>query len=125
MLRLIAAVLVIGPALSCTSSASPSRPSQVLTAVPTEHSLSGWVLSGMTGLSNARIEILDGPDTGTAPERQEDFYVFRTLHEGLVTVRASQPGYVSETATIAVHRLTAFNFSLANEATFDLSPPAR
>jgi hypothetical protein len=113
MLSAILGLSVLGAA--CSDSNLPTAPPQPPVVFPTPTPLPSGMLTGTVtddtrhGVYGARIQVLDGPDAGRfaiANSGQGDgepvWYTLTGLHPGIVTVRASKEGFLSDTRTVTI-----------------------
>ena len=111
----------------CDNAQSPSQPTAALPVPPLEFRLSGSVRdTAATPLAAARVEVIAGPNAGTATTTDErGRFRMPDSFTGVITVRASKDGYASETTIIpsarVLERLPAGEAPNWN-MTFDLAP---
>lgn len=121
-------LLVVLFTVGCDNAQLPAQPTAPL-PVPSlpEFRLSGSVQdTASRPLSAARVEVIAGPNAGTAATTDErGRFRMPESFTGVITVRASKDGYAPETSTIpsprALERLPAGGASNW-DMTFDLAP---
>jgi hypothetical protein len=144
-LGIIAATLAV-TAVDCTKSTAPTAPSMVSTPAPTMFNLHGTVSDSISRpVSNARVELVDGPQAGqvatTDMDGQFAFAPF-TASATTVTLRVTRDGYAPFTVTAVGNQINSFldhltlqplthvdptgeyQFTLTAAAACDALPPA-